>query len=144
MVGTTNDIFDRKISVYKPGEIDMILTDLHSTIICIPPAWNTFGKLQFSHASLSDFPLDRSHSMDLFLNEGAAHAKLTGLAVKHNDPTESQRSCKGASSSFFCGCFIDSMKMKPLFIVHFGGVVSELVHSRSSLRSCVGLTKLLT
>jgi hypothetical protein len=78
-----------KFLFYRPGEIDMILTDLHS-IIYVPPPGDQFGELRFFHASLPDFLLDRSRSKDLFLDQGAAYAKLTGLAVKHiNNPTES-------------------------------------------------------
>jgi len=77
-----------KFLFYRPGEIDMILIDLHS-IISVPPP-DRFRELQFFHASLSDFLLDRSRSKDLFLDQGAAYAKLTGLAVKHiKNPTES-------------------------------------------------------
>jgi len=64
---------------YRPGEIDMILADLHS-IIYVPPPGDGFGKLRFFHASLPDFLLDQSRSMDLFLDQGTA---FTGLAVKH-------------------------------------------------------------
>jgi hypothetical protein len=74
---------------YRPGELDMILTDLHS-IIYVPPPSDEWGGLRLFHASLSDFLLDRSRSMDLFLDQGAAYAKLTGLAVKHiNNPSKS-------------------------------------------------------
>jgi hypothetical protein len=122
-----------KFLFYRPGEIDMILGDLHS-IIRVPPLGN---KLHFFHASLPDFLLDRSRSMDLFLDQGAAYAKLTGLAVKHiNNPIESPL-CDDQSMFFpFCCDFIDSMKMKRAFIPYFGGVVSTLVHPRSSLRTC--------
>jgi hypothetical protein len=116
----------------------MILTDLHS-IIYVPPPGDEFGELRFFHASLPDFLLDRSRSMDLFLDQGAAYAKLTGLAVKHiNNPTESPlEECQCMSFPSCCD-FIDSMKMKTQFITHFGGVVSKLVHPRSSLRTCAG------
>jgi hypothetical protein len=78
-----------KFLFYRPGEIDMILTDLHS-IIYVPPPGHEISEPRFFHASLPDFLLDRSRSMDLFLDQGAAYAKLTGLAVKHiNNPTES-------------------------------------------------------
>ena len=74
---------------YRPGEIDMILTDLHS-IIYLPSPGDELRELQFFHASLPDFLLDRSRSKDLFLDQGAACTKLTGLAMKHiNNPTES-------------------------------------------------------
>jgi hypothetical protein len=77
---------------YRPGEIDMILTDLHSVIYVPPPGKEISEELElrFFHASLPDFLLDRSRSMDLFLDQGIAYAKITGLAVKHiNNPTES-------------------------------------------------------
>jgi hypothetical protein len=75
--------------LYRPGEIDMILTDLHS-IVYVLPQEDEFGEPRFFHASLPHFLLDRSRSMDLFLDQSAAYAKLTGLAVQHiNNPTES-------------------------------------------------------
>jgi hypothetical protein len=127
-----------KFLFYRPGEIDMILTDLHS-IIYVPPPGNDISGLQFFHASLPDFLLDRSRSMDFFLDQGSAYAKLTGLAVKHiNNPTESPlRDTPCMSFPSRCD-FFDSMKMKGVFIAHFGGVVSKLIHPRSFLRSCAG------
>jgi len=127
---------------YRSGEIDMILSDLHS-IISVPPPRDQFGELRFFHASLPDFLLDRSRSKDLFLDQGAAYAKLTGLAVKHiNNPTESPWD---KSMSFPSCCdFIDSMKIQRTLTVHSGFVVSNLVQPRSSLRTCVGLTLQLT
>jgi hypothetical protein len=74
---------------YRPGEIHMILSDIHS-IIFVPAPEYSYQHLQFFHASLSDFLLDRSRSKDLFLDQGVAYAKFTSLAVKHiNNPTES-------------------------------------------------------
>ena len=74
---------------YRPGKIDMMLTDLHS-IIYLPSPGDELRELQFFHASLPDFLLDRSRSKDLFLDQGAACTKLAGLAMKHiNNPTES-------------------------------------------------------
>jgi hypothetical protein len=128
-----------KFLFYRPGEIHMILTDLHS-IIYVPPPWDELSELWFFHASLPDFLLDRSRSMDFFLDQGAVYAKLSGLAVKHiNNPTESLSLYHQRMSFHSSSCdFIDSMKMKRVFIAHFGGVVSELVHPRSSLRTCAG------
>ena len=93
---------------YRPGEIDMILADLHS-IISLPPPGDELRELRFFHASLPDFLLDRSRSKDLFLDQGAACTKLTGLAMKHinnptgsplrNDPCMSFRSCCGFINS---------------------------------------------
>jgi len=126
---------------YRPGEIHMILSDLHSIIFVPVPDNLGFKQLKFFHASLSDFLLDRSRSMDLFLDQGAAYAKCTSLAVKHiNNPTESplcQLGYQGMSFPSFCD-FIDSMNMKTVFATYFGGVVSKLVHPRSSLRTCAG------
>jgi hypothetical protein len=81
--------FIEKFLFYRSGEIDIILTDLNS-IISVPPPEDELGELRFFHASLPDFLLDRSRSMELFLDQGAAYAKITGLAVKHiNNPPES-------------------------------------------------------
>jgi len=127
-----------KFLFYRPGEIDVILIDLHS-IIDVPPPGNDMSELQFFHASLPDFLLDRSRSMDLFLDQGAAYAKLTGLTIKHiNNPTESPlRHCQGMSFPSCCD-LINSMEMKRVFIAHFGGVISTLIHPQSSLRTCAG------
>jgi len=97
---------------YRPGEIDMILTDLHS-IIYVPTPGNDFQEPRFSHASLPDFLLDRSRSKDLFLDQGAAYGRLTGLAVRHiNNSTQSQLGRDHCMSSPSCYDFIDSIKMK--------------------------------
>ena len=120
---------------YRPGEIDVILIDLHS-IIYVPG--NETLELRFFHASLPDFLLDRSRSMDLFLDQGAAYAKLTGLAVKHiSNPSEPPLWNQRMPLPSCCD-LIDSMKMKGVFTAHFDGVVSMLVHPRSSLSICAG------
>jgi hypothetical protein len=125
---------------YRPGEIHTILSDIHS-IIFVPTPERPYEPLKFFHASLSDFLLDPSRSTDLFLDQGVAYAKFTSLAVKHiNDPTESPLGIDQCMSLPSC-CdfkFIDSMKMKTIFMMHFGCVVSKLIHPRSSLRTCVG------
>jgi hypothetical protein len=140
-LSTHTTTFIEKFLFYRPGEIDMILTDLHS-IIHVPPPGDQFGVPRFFHASLPDFLLDRSRSMDLFLDQGAAYAKLTGLAVKHIDnPTESSLGNHQGMSSSCCN-FIDLIEMKSSFVAHFGFVVSKLIHLRSSLKTCVGLTLL--
>ena len=124
--------------LYRPGEIDMILTDLHS-IIYVPPLEDKIGELRFFHASLPDFLLDRSRSKDLFLNQDVIHAKLVGLLVKHmNNPTESPLG-KFQCTFFLSYCdFTNSMKVQTMFIVHFSSIASKLVHPRSSLRTCAG------
>jgi len=125
-----------KFLFYRPGEIDMILTDLHS-IIYVPPPGDEFRELGFFHASLPDFLLDRSRSKDLFLDQGAAYATLAGLAVKHiNNPTESPLWDLQCMSFPSCYDFIYSMKIKTVFIAHFGFVVSKLLHPRNSLKTC--------
>jgi len=139
-LSTHTTTFIEKFLFYRPGEIDMILTDLHS-IIHVPLPGDQFGEPRFFHASLPDFLLDRSRSKDLFLDQGAAYAKLTGLAVKHiKNPTESPLVNHQGMSSPSCCDFIDSIEMKSSFVAHFGFVVSKLIHLRSSLKTCVGLT----
>ena len=127
-----------KFLFYRPGEMDMILTDLHS-IIYVPPPRDVFNEPKFFHASLPDFLLDRSRSKDLFLDRGAGYTKLTGLTMKHiNNPAESPLGNYQCMSFPSCCDFIDSMKMKTVFNLHFSGVVSTLVHPQSSLRTCAG------
>jgi hypothetical protein len=134
---TTN--FIEKFLFYRPGEVDMILSELHSIISVPPPPGDVVRDLHFFHASLPDFLLDQSRSKDFFLDQGAAYAKLTGLAMKHiNNPTESPLGNDQRMSFPSCCDFIDSMKMKTMFIAHFGCVVSKLVHPRSFLRNCAG------
>jgi hypothetical protein len=109
---STMTFYIERFLFYRPGEIDMILADLHS-IIYVPPPRDKFGELRFFHASLPDFLLDRSRSKDLFLDQGTAYAKLTGLAVKHiNNPIKSPLRDDPGISSPSCCDFIDSMKMK--------------------------------
>ena len=94
-----------KFLFYRPGEIDMILTNLHS-IIYVPPPGDELSELRFFHASLPDFLLDRSRSLDLFIDQGVAYAKLTGLAVKHiNNPIESPLGNNQGMSSPSCRDF---------------------------------------
>ena len=116
----------------------MVLTDLHS-IIHVPHSGDRSNKLQFFHALLPDFLLDQSRSMDLFLDQGTAYSKLTGLAMKHiNNSIKSPLRNNTCMSFPSCCHFIDSMKMKTMFILHFGFVVSKLIHPRSSLKTCAG------
>ena len=122
---------------YRPGEIHTILSDIHSIIFVPPPEPHDSSAtvLEFFHASLTDFLLDRSRSMDLFLDQGAAYAKFTSLAIKHiNNLTESLPRMSFPS----CCDFIDSMKTKTVFMRYFGCVVSKLIHPQSFLRTYVG------
>ena len=67
------------------------------------------------------------------------YAKLTGLAKMHIDnPTESPFwNYQGMCFPSYCD-FIDSMKMKRIFITYFGALVSKLVHPQNSSRACAG------
>jgi len=133
----TTNIIERFL-FQRPGEINMILIDLHS-IIHVPSSGDKCDEPQFFHASLPDFLLDRSRSMDLFLDQGASYAKLTGLAVRHiNNPTESPLEKYQCMPFPSCCDFIDSTKMKTVLIAHFGGVASKPIHTQSSLRTCAG------
>jgi len=90
LIQTTTPAVIERFLFYRPGEMDMILTDLHSIISVPPPGDDGFSGLRFFHASLPDFLLDRSRSLDFFFNQGAAYLKLTELAVKHlSDPSKS-------------------------------------------------------
>jgi len=125
-----------KFLFYRPGEVDMILSDLHS-IISVPPPDDGVTELRLFHASLPDFLLDRSRTKDFFLDQGAGYARLTGLALKHiNNLTESPMRNLQCMSFPCCRDFCHSMKMKSSFIMHSGLVVSKLVHPQSSLRTC--------
>ena len=103
-----------KFLFYRPGEIHTILSDIHS-IVFVPAPEFLFGapSLKFFHASLPDFLLDRSRSKDLFLDQGAAYARLTGLAVKHiNNRADSPLWNDQGMSFLSCCDFLDSIKMK--------------------------------
>jgi hypothetical protein len=102
--------FIERFLFYRPGEINMILTDLHS-IIYVPSPGDKVSELRFFHASFPDYLLDQSRSMDLFLDQGAAYAKLTGLAVKHiKNPTEFSLGSDPRMSSPSCCDFTNSIK----------------------------------
>ena len=101
-----------KFLFYRPGKIDMILTNLHS-IIYVPSRGDKSSEPHFFHASLPDYLLDRSRSKDLFLDQGAAYARLTGLAVKHiNNRADSPLWNDQGMSFLSCCDFLDSIKMK--------------------------------
>ncbi|KAF8181613.1 hypothetical protein BJ912DRAFT_608505 [Pholiota molesta] len=65
-----------------PGEIDIVLSELHS-IISVPSPDDPKGILRISHASLSDFLLDRSRAGKFFIDTGVGHAKIASLLLKH-------------------------------------------------------------
>jgi len=136
--GGVNTTMCERFLFYRPGEIHMILSDIHS-ILFVPAPEDSFKKLKFFHASLSDFLLDRSRSMDLFLDQGIVCAKFTSLAVKHiNNSTKALLRKDQCMPFSFCRDFINPIKMKTqtMFMLHFSGVVSRLIHPQSSLRTC--------
>ena len=120
-----------KFLFYRPGEMDMILTDLHS-IISVPPPGDVFSELRFFHASLPDFLLDRSRSLDLFFDQGAAYLKLTELSAKHMDnPTETPLRNNQRMSFIVIAPSLIQRNMKSSFIVHFDFIALKLIHPRS-------------
>ncbi|KAF8898039.1 hypothetical protein CPB84DRAFT_1847946 [Gymnopilus junonius] len=66
----------------RPGEIDIILSDLHSLIV-VPPAEDIRTELRISHASLGDFLRDRTRSAKFFIDGGVAHAEILRFTLKH-------------------------------------------------------------
>ena len=87
---------------YRTGEIFMVLSDMHS-IISVPSPHQSYMSLQFLHASLGDFLVDRSRSgEDFFLDPGVAHRKIaTWMMNKIQTPSR-----KSDSITIFCTCFI--------------------------------------
>lgn len=67
---------------YQPGEVFMVLSDLHA-IISVPPPCEQDTPLRFFHASFSDFLLDRSRSgEDFFLDSGDSNRKIAIWILK--------------------------------------------------------------
>jgi len=61
---------------YRPDEVLMVLSDLHS-IIFVPPPGEQDMLVQFFHASLGDFLVDHSRSRKFFfLDPGVSHTKI--------------------------------------------------------------------
>ncbi|KAF8799036.1 hypothetical protein BYT27DRAFT_7202800 [Phlegmacium glaucopus] len=74
---------------YQPGELQIILADLHSVIFVPPPSLNRNSEkdqLRIFHASLGDFLLDRSRSGDLFIDASKAHARMAETCIEHVIP----------------------------------------------------------
>jgi hypothetical protein len=68
--------------LYRTGEIFMVLSDTHS-IISVPSPDQQHVALQFFHASLGDFLVDRSRSgEDFFLDPGVGHRKIATWMMK--------------------------------------------------------------
>jgi hypothetical protein len=87
---------------YRTGEIFMVLSDMHS-IISVPSPDQLNTAIQFLHASLGDFLVDRSRSgEDFFLDPGVAHRKIAMWMMN----TIQKPSSKSDSITIFCTCFI--------------------------------------
>lgn len=67
---------------YRPGEVDIIVSDLHS-IIAVPPPGDSESELRFFHASLSDFLVDPSRSRNFFIKQDDAYTKVLLLTLRH-------------------------------------------------------------
>ena len=66
----------------RPGEVFMVLSDLHS-IISVPPVDEPDLPLRLFHASLVDFLTDHSRSGDtFFLNSGVCHRNIANRIMK--------------------------------------------------------------
>ena len=68
-----------------PGELQIILSDLHS-IIAVPLPQNNASlvrHLRLFHASLGDFLLDKARSGTLFIDAREGHAHLARYCIRH-------------------------------------------------------------
>ena len=68
-----------------PGELQIILSDLHS-IIAVPSPQknaNVIRHLRLFHASLGDFLLDKARSGKLFIDAQQAHAHMARYCIRH-------------------------------------------------------------
>lgn len=76
----TTDI--EKFWGYRPGEVDMLLSDLHS-VVNVPPKGDDWRTPKISHASMSDFLLNRERSGKFYIDEREGYVKLAVMALKH-------------------------------------------------------------
>ncbi|KDR73182.1 hypothetical protein GALMADRAFT_723711 [Galerina marginata CBS 339.88] len=67
---------------FRRGELQMVLSDLHS-IIYVPPPGDGSRSLRMYHASLRDFLMDKSRSGRFSLDAGLAYARLAMHCIKH-------------------------------------------------------------
>jgi len=82
---------------YQRGEVDAILSDLHS-LISIPSPHDTSGELRIFHASFPDFLMDRSRSKKFFIDKAEASTKLTKYCLRHFERGDVM--CQGRSKKF--------------------------------------------
>jgi len=74
---------------YRPGEVLMVLSDLHS-IISVPLPGEQDMLVQFFHASLGDFLVDPSRSGEIFfLDPGISHRKIATQILKEIETNSS-------------------------------------------------------
>ncbi|KAF4610165.1 hypothetical protein D9613_010251 [Agrocybe pediades] len=67
----------------RPGEIDIILSELHSLVV-VPAPEDVKGKLRMTHASLGDFLMDRERAGEKwFIDVGTANAEVLILVMRH-------------------------------------------------------------
>ena len=72
-----------KFLCLMPGELQIILIDLHS-IIAVPSPQDVVNRnLRLFHASLGDFLLDKSRSRNLFIDAQEAHAHMARYCIRH-------------------------------------------------------------
>jgi len=71
-----------KFLEYKPGDLQLILADLHS-VLFVPLPDSREDDLRIYHASLGDFLMDRSRSGNFFIATSKAFARMALHCVKH-------------------------------------------------------------
>ncbi|KAF8802055.1 hypothetical protein BYT27DRAFT_7113565 [Phlegmacium glaucopus] len=73
----------------RPGDVYIILSDLHSIMDMPVPATDmNSSQICLYHASLGDFLLDKSRSAGFYIDAGNAHANLTRYFLKHLSKTD--------------------------------------------------------
>jgi hypothetical protein len=74
-----------KFLFLEPGELQIILSDLHSIIAVPSPQEDAkaIRHLRLFHASLGDFLLDKARSGKLFIDAREAHAHMARYCIKH-------------------------------------------------------------
>ena len=70
-----------------PGELQIILSDLHSIIAVPSPQDIANRNLRLFHASLGDFLLDKSRSGNLFIDAREAHAHMARYCIRRMPKT---------------------------------------------------------
>lgn len=71
---------------YEPGELRLILEDLHSIVDVPGNSANSSSEIRLFHASLSDFLQDKARSDFLFIDMGLRCARIARLCTGHLTP----------------------------------------------------------